>query len=671
MLVRAGRRERGRIDEMLSCAPVRRCETKSSRRSASCGKGLGPVTRIRWTERTPRLGWDVRYTLLGGRWRGADPLEHLDLRAADRVRRFSAQAFVACSDPVAAPTQDVAYWGTVCTKILQRGTNPAVSPHAEDLAGGAPDGAGLVESTTAAEVILRVAQGNVPWTLEPSVELHPTWEQPFLSVVERLRPDLLRWITPQVSLEALAGDPGSTSRWVDFFLWHPAGVPTVIEVDGSGHSRQRGVDRERDQLMDAARVQVLRLDGSESVDQHLLARRLAEVGVEAIGSSHESGSQDLRRAILGPASLHRFGYALIEAACRGFTKAGEPWVVDLDDPLGLVELAAGSVLDLLAAVDDLWGTGVVPREVQVGDTTWRRGNAGRFERSGTAPRPSAPDVRIVLDPDRPPHAALPVGLGAQIVIRHAFVPGRMSWSTPQSRERRNIDDPDSADGPLGVLVSDLFGLREFRDGQLPPIKRVLGGADCAVMLATGAGKSLIYQLASLLRPGIAVIVDPIVSLVDDQARRLREEGIDRVSALHAASLKRATSREAVYEAVATGESLFVFLTPERLQIQSFRGYLGGAADEQLVNLVVVDEAHCVSEWGHDFRTSYLRLGRNLRYLCRSADDVPPPVLALTGTASPAVLRDVLRGARYRPQRGGCTAEAVHVRSTESVLPSGW
>ena len=160
-----------------------------------------------------------------------------------------------------------------------------------------------------------------------------------------------------------------------------------------------------------------------------------------------------------------------------------------------------------------------------------------------------------------------------------------------------------------------------------------------MLLPTGAGKSLIYQLSGLLQPGVTIIVDPIVALIDDQERRLREEGIDRVSALH--SGRGATPKERD-DAYARRKPRVRVPTPERLQSEPFREALSRAAAEQLINLLVVDEAHCVSECGHDFRTAYLRLGRTLRLLSRGPDNRLPTLLALTGTASPAVLRDVIR-----------------------------
>ncbi len=150
---------------------------------------------------------------------------------------------------------------------------------------------------------------------------------------------------------------------------------------------------------------------------------------------------------------------------------------------------------------------------------------------------------------------------------------------------------------------------------------------------------------------MTLAVDPITSLIDDQTRRLREDGIDRVEPLHRAALAKGVGEEAFLR-LAGGDSLFAFCSPERLQTASFRSSLRAAARKILVNLAVIDEAHCVSEWGHDFRTSYLLLGKALREYSQDDTGQPPPFLALTGTASPAVRRDVVRLLAINPDAPG-------------------
>jgi ATP-dependent DNA helicase RecQ len=132
---------------------------------------------------------------------------------------------------------------------------------------------------------------------------------------------------------------------------------------------------------------------------------------------------------------------------------------------------------------------------------------------------------------------------------------------------------------LSVLVTNLFAHLGFRPGQATSVRQVLGGGDCLVLLPTGAGKSLVYQLAGLVRPGMAVVIDPIVALIDDQAPRLGDDGIDRVEAIHRDRLDGQ-----MFARLAAGEALFGLCTPERFQTARFREHLGQAAEAHLVNL---------------------------------------------------------------------------------------
>ena len=188
---------------------------------------------------------------------------------------------------------------------------------------------------------------------------------------------------------------------------------------------------------------------------------------------------------------------------------------------------------------------------------------------------------------------------------------------------------------LTILLQAIFAKAEFRPGQAEAVAELIAGRDCCVLLPTGAGKSLIYQLAGLCLPGRTLIVDPIVSLIEDQIAGLQAHGIDR-----AIGLTRETTRQgqtkALLREVAEGDAYFVFVAPERLQMSEFRTALRQLAVSTPVNLAVIDEAHCVSEWGHDFRTSYLGLGRVIRETCADTVGSPPPLAALTGTASRAV-----------------------------------
>lgn len=188
---------------------------------------------------------------------------------------------------------------------------------------------------------------------------------------------------------------------------------------------------------------------------------------------------------------------------------------------------------------------------------------------------------------------------------------------------------------LRNLLRYIFRLDDFREGQYPALARALNREDTIVLLPTGSGKSMIFQMLALITPGTAFVVSPITSLIDDQVQNLEARGIDRIVGLTG----RTKDKRGIERRLATGQYLICYVSPERFQIQTFINSVRNYARDNVVSVVAVDEAHCVSEWGHDFRTSYLGLARNCREVC-STEEIVPPLLALTGTASTSVLMDM-------------------------------
>ncbi len=182
---------------------------------------------------------------------------------------------------------------------------------------------------------------------------------------------------------------------------------------------------------------------------------------------------------------------------------------------------------------------------------------------------------------------------------------------------------------LRRALADKFGFQRFYPGQEEVVLRVLGGKDTLAILATGAGKSLTYQLPALLLGGTTVVVSPLIALMKDQVDMLRERGITAVAALN--STLSEDQELASRRRIAAGEVKIVYTTPEKLEDEAFLTLLRSID----VPLFVVDEAHCISQWGHDFRPAYLALGHVIDRLGR------PCVLALTATATPAVREDIL------------------------------
>jgi len=194
---------------------------------------------------------------------------------------------------------------------------------------------------------------------------------------------------------------------------------------------------------------------------------------------------------------------------------------------------------------------------------------------------------------------------------------------------------------LTYFLQNIFRKQVFREGQLPILNRALQGKSVIGLLPTGGGKSLTYQLASMLQAGVTMVIDPIKSLMQDQYDNLLKNGIDCCNFINS-KLSREEKAIATNQ-VAGSKVIFTFISPERLQIEDFRTSLKQMYKNKVYfSFCVIDEVHCVSEWGHDFRTSYLSLGRNAIEYCKTKNGNSIPIFGLTATASFDVLSDVER-----------------------------
>ncbi len=198
--------------------------------------------------------------------------------------------------------------------------------------------------------------------------------------------------------------------------------------------------------------------------------------------------------------------------------------------------------------------------------------------------------------------------------------------------------PPATQADAGAIVAEVFGHAGFRAGQDLAVAAVLAGKDALVVLPTGGGKSLCYQVPAVVLAragrGTTIVVSPLIALMDDQVGALVGRGV-RAAALH--SHQDADTQRVVLDELRAGRLELLYVSPERAAADSFKRLVGRAA----IALLAIDEAHCVSQWGHDFRPEYLRL-HELRAL------LAVPTIALTATATPRVMAEITRALELAP-----------------------
>jgi ATP-dependent DNA helicase RecQ len=436
----------------------------------------------------------------------------------------------------------------------------------------------------------------------------------------------------------------------------------VIEIDGKEHEEegQRLLDQRRDQACRAAGAQAVRLkphefnNGSNDTISrffvHPEIKRIAKNFNEPIWNDPD-GLNTLQLALC-PLAIARLQKTLIQLLING--------VLRLEDAVWRLAIIERDVPCARLAIEDLkdWFHHLFAlegKERQLPEIELRVFHTAEFfnctlgENSEVYSDQVDPfnadvllDISVLQRPgySEPGPGFLNRGTVAHVaVIRSAHSSVNKRRITCGAPIRYALPE-EHKEQALTFMLRNLFRKTSFREKQKDIVSRTLQQQDVIALLPTGAGKSLTYQLSVLLQPGIALIVDPLKSLMKDQNDNLQNAGID--STVFINSSLSTKEREKAMKGMARGEFQFVFVSPERLQIEAFREHMA-EMNNYVFSYCVVDEAHCVSEWGHDFRPAYLRLGANARQFCPTHPSITSlPIIALTGTASFDVLADVQR-----------------------------
>ena len=445
----------------------------------------------------------------------------------------------------------------------------------------------------------------------------------FTSLLPSALPPDKRYIVNYILPEALISDIVSDcdSRFVeqrvDFYCPR---ARLVIEIDGSQHEMgsQPILDRSRDRYLQKSGIETIRIQVG-NLTAEAVARKLCErfdVGEALPEDVDESRILSYEIAI-------RSQVAIAILIRQGMLSLDDPiWTIDFTcDALDVSsdELIVCAITDVLDLFENICVLADKP-----------------FKRPQVILSDESPDLR--LDVSATKAWSELEGTPEVVYVRNDYYENsdffEVAHAEPIVYKTDLPERREEVDAALGFFLKYLFGYDEFRPGQAGIIRRALARIATLGILPTGSGKSLCYQLACLLQPCISFVVCPIISLIQDQELNAHESGIDHVGRIES-QMDRA-NKNVVLRDFGKGKYFFIWISPERFQTIDFRKQLGELSTRRHFGYAVIDEVHCLSEWGHDFRVSYLKLYGTIKRFCSEAQ-----IIALTATASRSVFEDLL------------------------------
>lgn len=411
---------------------------------------------------------------------------------------------------------------------------------------------------------------------------------------------------------------------VDFFL---EAAKLVIEIDGGQHIRSATLDRKRDELFQANNIATVRITTSDlrnKTANFLIAikaieKRLAEFSESlSLYSKKQYTAKEINSKLIPTAAL-RWQILLVSLLENGtISLTDKTWNFNILNS-DVTEFANSASKDFLLWVLNLHKLS----NKKFVEPTTNITKSKSFQNGFL----NIDFCLLKRWTDENKNAA------TTIFVRTDYLQSKNYFQVSGGKPINYDLKEGTHQTALEFFLQNIFDKKSFREGQLSIICNALNRKHTIGLLPTGAGKSICYQLSSILQPGVSFIISPLKSLMFDQKENLDAAFVSNTN--YISSDQTAAERAIIQKKFGEGKYLFVWISPERLQIKTFREYLSTVNSKFKIVYAVIDEVHCLSEWGHDFRTSYLNLARTIKKYCPDAK-----YLGLTATASSRVHKDI-------------------------------
>jgi len=456
-------------------------------------------------------------------------------------------------------------------------------------------------------------------------------------------------LIPEIEINEITGeeDRNFINQQVDFYLPQ---AKLVIEIDGQQHKLDevtRVSDSTRDNYLSGKGITTVRITTSElqngtytakveTILKHLERyEKLLNFYKNACEKIEENqmSEEEIKTKLL-PTAIIRFQVLLIELLTHKYLTFDEDWNFNILSHEDLPDFAELAINDLFIWIDKLWQLKNKQELKKPNFNIAITNDKTKFKPTTKAINIDFSLFKRYTDENKISEDVIFVRTDYFDIVKDKNY-FRVSTTEPINY---NVTDEDKS--ILEFFLDNIFDKPSFREGQFPIISNSLNRKDTIGLLPTGGGKSLCYQLSCLLQPSINFVVCPIKSLMYDQNDNLVKTLITNVSFI--TSDLEADERREIEINFEKGRYLFVWISPEKFQIPSFRDKISAIVANFSIAYAVVDEVHCLSEWGHDFRTSYLNLAKTIDKLSPKDENQEGKIkfIGLTATASVNVLKDI-------------------------------